>query len=234
MGRERLVAELAARVLERRLVVVVGSSGSGKSSLVRAGLVPLARSGRLPGAGAWATHIIVPGFDPLAALAAIEELDEPGARLLVVDQFEEAFAAPAATLDRFCGQLLDLAGDPDLDVHVVLVMRSDEYTKLASIPALTDAATSSQLMVGPPSDDEVRRIVTEPARRTGVAVEPALVDLVTHDVGGYEAALPLVSAALAEVWERRDGNVLRAERYIEIGGLATAVERLGEQAVARR
>ena len=233
VGRERLVAELAARVLERRLVVVVGCSGSGKSSLVRAGLIPLARSGRLPGAGAWATHIIVPGSDPLAALAVIEELDEPGARLLVVDQFEEAFASPAGTLDRFCGQLLDLAGDPDLDVHVVLVIRSDEYTKLASIQALTDVVTSSQLMVGPPSDDEIRRIVIEPARRTGVAVEPALVDLVTHDVGGYEAALPLVSAALAEVWERRDGNLLRAERYTEIGGVATAVERLGEQAVVR-
>ena len=87
-------------------------------------------------------------------------------------------------------------------------------------------------MVGPPSDDEVRRIVIEPARRTGVAVEPALVDLVTRDVGGHEAALPLVSAALAEVWERRDGNLLRAARYLEIGGLATAVERLGERSVA--
>src|SRR6266508_3347935 len=49
VGRERLVAELAAKMLERRLVVVVGPSGSGKSSLVRAGLLPLARSGRLPG-----------------------------------------------------------------------------------------------------------------------------------------------------------------------------------------
>ena len=232
VGRERLVAELAAHVLERRLVVVVGSSGSGKSSLVRAGLIPLARSGRLPGTGAWGTHTIVPGSDPLAALEVIEELDEPGSRVLVVDQFEEIFAAPADALDRFCDRLLDLAGDPDLNVHVVLVIRSDQYTRLASIPTLTDAATDNLLMVGPPSDDEMRRIVVEPARRTGIAVEPALVDLVTRDVGGHEAALPLVSAALSEVWERRDGNLLRAERYIEIGGLATAVERLGERAVA--
>jgi WD40 repeat protein len=233
VGRERLVAELAARVLERRMVVVVGASGSGKSSLVRAGLVPLARSGRLPGVGAWGTHIIVPGSDPLAALDVIEELDEPRSRLLVVDQFEEALTSLPATLDRFCAQLLDLAGDPSLDVHVVLVIRSDQYTRLASISALTDAVTDSLLMVGPPSDDEVRRIVTEPARRTGVAVEPALVDLVSRDVGGYEAALPLVSAALSEAWERRDSNVLRAARYVEIGGLATAVERLGERAVTR-
>ena len=101
VGRERLVAELAARVLERRLVVVTGASGSGKSSLVRAGLVPLARSGRLPGNESWSTHLIVPGFDPLASLAAIDDLDDPRSCLLVVDQFEETFAAPIATTHRF-------------------------------------------------------------------------------------------------------------------------------------
>jgi WD40 repeat protein len=232
VGRERLVAELAARVLERRFVVVVGSSGSGKSSLVRAGLIPLARSGRLPGVGPWSTHVIVPGSDPLGALDVIEDLDEPGSRLLVVDQFEEAFAAPAATLERFAGQLVDLAGDPGLDVHVVVVVRSDEYSKLASIPALTEVVATSQLLVGSPNDEEFRRIVAEPARRTGATVEPALVDLVARDVGGYDAALPLVSSTLAELWERREGGVLRAERYLELGGLATVVERLGDHALA--
>ena len=131
-------------------------------------------------------------------------------------------ARPGSVLDRFAGRLLDLAGDPELDVHVVVVVRSNEYTKLASVPALTGAVTSSQLVVGPPTDDEIRRIVIEPARRTGVAVEPALVELVAHDVGGYDTALPLVSAALAEVWDHRDGSTLCAERYTEIGGLATA------------
>ncbi len=61
VGRERLLAELAARMLDRRLVAVVGASGSGKSSLVRAGLIPLVRSGRLPGLAPWRTHVIVPG-----------------------------------------------------------------------------------------------------------------------------------------------------------------------------
>ena len=97
VGRERLVAELAARVLDRRLVAVVGASGSGKSSLVRAGLIPLVRSGRLPGMGAWRTKVIVPVDDPLAALDGVDELDEPGPQLLVVDQFEEVFAAAPRT-----------------------------------------------------------------------------------------------------------------------------------------
>ncbi len=233
VGRERLVAELATRVLERRLVVVVGPSGSGKSSLVRAGLIPLARSGRLPGDAAWRTHIMVPGHDPLAAIDAIEDLDDPGPRLLVVDQFEEVFASLPTVVDGFATRLLDLAGDPALDVHVVIVVRSDEYGALTGVGGLSAASQDAQLLVGPPTDAEMRRIVEEPARRTGVSVEPALVDLVARDVGGYDSALPLVSAAMAEVWERRTGVELSADRYLEIGGLATAVERLGEQVIDR-
>lgn len=232
VGRERLVAELAARVLEHKHVAVVGASGSGKSSLVRAGLVPLARSGRLPGATPWEAHVIVPGFDPLAALDAIEDLDAPGHTLLVVDQFEEVFSAAPVVVDRFAQQLVEVGDDPRLDVHVVLVVRSDEYAKLAATGGLAGSVASSQLIVGAPSADELRRIVIEPARRTGVAVEPALVDVVIDDVGGHDAALPLVSAALAEVWERRDGGTLTAATYLEIGGVASAVERLGELAVA--
>ena len=105
-------------------------------------------------------------------------------------------------MQRFAAQLVDLARDPDLDVHVVLVVRSDAYLRVAALPLLGELAADSPILVGPPSDDELRRIVVEPARRTGASVEPALVDLIAHDVGGYEAALPLVSAALADLWER--------------------------------
>ena len=87
------------------------------------------------------------------------------------------------------------------------------------------------MLVGPPSDEELRRIVVEPARRTGCTVEPELVSMVAADVAGYDAALPLVSAAMAAVWERRDGDTLCARSYVEIGGLAAAVERLGDQAL---
>ena len=59
----------------------------------------------------------------------------------------------------------------------------------------------------------------------------SLIDLVVDEVADHDAALPLVSAALADVWERRDGDTLTAARYVEIGGIAAAVERLGERAV---
>ena len=230
VGRERLVAELAARVLDRRLVAVVGASGSGKSSLVRAGLIPLVRSGRLPGTAPWRTHVIVPGRDPVAALDRVGELDEPGPQLLVVDQFEEAFASGAA--EPFAGRLVDLVLDAALDVHVVIVVRADQFAMLTATRRLAELVDDAQVLVGPPTDDELRRIIEVPARRTGCDVEPELVALITADVAGHDA-LPLVSAALAEVWERRDGDTLRATRYTEIGGIAAAVERLGRQAIER-
>ena len=229
VGRERLVAELAARVLDRRLVAVVGASGSGKSSLVRAGLLPLVRSGRLPGKGAWRATVVVPGDGSLDALDGIADLDEPGPQLLIVDQFEEAFAS--GTAEALATRLLDLVLDAALDIHVVLVVRADQYAALTTIRSLATLIDDAQVLVGPPSDDELRRIVEVPARRTGCVVERTLTDLVLEEVTTYDAALPLVSAALADVWERRDGDTLTADRYVEIGGIAAAVERLGERAV---
>ena len=74
-GRERLAAELAVKLAARAasggLVVVTGASGSGKSSLLRAGLVPiLARGQQVPGSDRWARIVMTPTKDPLSELAA--------------------------------------------------------------------------------------------------------------------------------------------------------------------
>jgi DNA-binding SARP family transcriptional activator/WD40 repeat protein len=231
VGRERLVAELASRVLKRRLVAVVGASGSGKSSLVRAGLIPLVRSGRLPGSGPWRTAVVVPGADPIATLDEVSGLDEPGSFLLVVDQFEEVFAAGSG--EAVAARLIELSADAALDVRIVIVVRSDQYPALASVHRLADVVEDAQVLVGAPTAEELHRIVEVPARRTGCAVDPALIARVVDDVAGHDAALPLVSTALAEAWERRTDDTLTLDRYIELGGLAAAVERLGERAIAR-
>src|SRR4029453_19676031 len=106
--------------------------------------------------------------------------------------------------------------------------RADQVGALAASRSLAEMIADSQLLVGPPSDDELRRIIVEPARRTGCSVDPDLVSSITHDVAGHDAVLPLVSAAMAEVWERRDGDTLRAAAYEDIGGLAAAVQHLGD------
>ena len=231
VGRERLVAELASRVLDRRLVAVVGASGSGKSSLVRAGLVPLVRSGRLPGSGPWRTKVIVPGADPVAALDAVEGLDEPGSFLLVLDQFEEVFAAGAA--EAVAARLVELSADAG-------ARRSDrDRSALRPLSGarvgcrLAALVEDAHVLVGAPTEEELQRIVEVPARRTGCMVDPALIARVVDDVADHDAALPLVSAALAEVWERRTDDTLTLDQYVELGGLAAAVERMGTRAIER-
>ena len=156
-------------MLDRRLVAVIGASGSGKSSLVRAGLVPLVRSGRLPGAAPWRAQVIVPGDDAAAALDGVAELDEPGPQLLVVDQFEEAFANQAG--EALAARLVDLVLDAALDIHVVIVVRADQFAALTAIRRLAELVDDAQVIVGPPTDDELRRIIEVPARRTGCVAE---------------------------------------------------------------
>ena len=106
-------------------------------------------------------------------------------------------------------------------------MRSDQYGNLADARHLTELVDDAHLLVGRPSDEELGRIIEEPTVRAGCRVEPALIAAVLDDVGDAEGTLPLVSTALAELWEQRDGDVLTVERYHAFGGLAASVERLG-------
>ena len=101
-GRERLVAELLVRLASSDLLAVVGSSGSGKSSLVRAGVLAALADGALPDSRGWQCAVITPGNDPRAELAgAIERNPGPGGRLFVIDQFEELYTRrPRSALCR--------------------------------------------------------------------------------------------------------------------------------------
>lgn len=70
-GRSAMVAQLGNKLRLTTFVVVIGVSGSGKSSLVRAGLIPALRSGALPGSSAWQIAVFRPGADPLTSLCAV-------------------------------------------------------------------------------------------------------------------------------------------------------------------
>jgi DNA-binding SARP family transcriptional activator/WD40 repeat protein len=234
-GRERLVAELVARIAEAGLLAVVGPSGSGKSSLVRAGLLPALASGLLPGSEPWQTITLCPGDRPLDELEA--RLRAAGARgqaplVVFVDQFEETFNLDVSAQERreFVDRLIALSRGPGC--AIVLAVRADHLARCLSLTALAEALTGYDVLVGPMRDSELKRAVELPAQRAGLAIEPGLVDVIVADVAGRAGALPLLSTALAETWERRTDRTLTLAGYRAAGGVNGAVARLAEDAYA--
>jgi WD40 repeat protein/DNA-binding SARP family transcriptional activator len=235
-GRERLVAELVAKLVGAPLVGVVGPSGSGKSSLVRAGLLPALAAGVLPGSDAWPQIIIRPGDHPLRELRRAQaELVGQQHVVLVVDQFEEAFTACHDDDERhaFIDALARAGSEREGGGVVVLVVRADFYGRCATYPELARLLGANHVLVGPMRRDELRRAIELPAQRAALLVEPELVDGLIADVRDEPGGLPLLSTSLLELWQHRDGRRLRLAAYDEAGGVHGAVARLAEGAYQR-
>jgi WD40 repeat protein len=242
-----------ARLVDSTLLAIVGPSGSGKSSVLRAGLLPALAERVLPGSERWRQVLMRPGERPLAelrrALARVADGSEADAddpipaalgslradeRLLVaVDQLEEIFTAcrDERERDAFCDSLTSLAADQR--IVVVVAIRADFYGRCASYPELAQRMDTNTVLVGPMRRDELRRAIELPARRAGLRVEPSLVAALVGDVADEPGGLPLLSTTLVELWEERSGRTLRRASYDAIGGVDRAVARLAERAYQR-
>jgi DNA-binding SARP family transcriptional activator/WD40 repeat protein len=220
-GREELVSGLCARLVDTPFVAVVGASGAGKSSLVRAGLLPALANGVLPNLADAPQWILTPG----APLPAVD-----GAAVVVVDQFEEIFTGlvDEPTRERYLDDLTGLASNPG--VRVVVVLRADFVGACATHPLLAELVGAGTVLVGPMRPQEVRRAVELPARHVGLRIEPSLADAIVSDVEGQPGGLPLLSTALVEAWQHRSGPTLTSAAYHQAGGISGAVARLGEAA----
>jgi WD40 repeat protein/DNA-binding SARP family transcriptional activator len=214
-GRERLVEELAGRIADATLIAVVGPSGSGKSSLIRAGLLP-----RLVG---YEPLVVRPGDPPLAL--------RPDDRLVVaVDQLEELFAPSIDESHRraFVDALVDAAWDPARRAVVLVALRADFFGDLAAYPELADLVGACHVLLGPLSAGELRRAIEGPADQVGLELEPGLVDAIVDDVGRGPGRLALLSTALVDLWQSRDGFTLTLDAYRRSGGVNGAIARHAE------
>ena len=269
VGREALTAKLVERVLalnakhplsHERFLAIVGASGSGKSSLVRAGLVPALRWSEA--STDWQIQLLTPTAHPLESLARSltaetdsvtatatlmdDFLREPrslqifvkrklglenGSRLLLaIDQFEELFALCRSEEERtaFIDNLLSAASEADGPVLLIITLRADFYAHCASYPRLREALAQHQEYIGTMTHEELRRAIEEPAQRGRWEFEPGLVDLLLHDVGQEPGALPLLSHALLETWQRRRGRTLTLSGYASSGGVRGAIAETAE------
>jgi len=231
-GRDQLVADLAELALDNRFVAVVGTSGSGKSSLLRAGLVPALRGEAWPGARPAAVRILTPGEHPdrshARALVPAESAGD-GDTWVIVDQFEEVFTLcqDSAERARFLDRLL-AASRPGGRLRVVIAVRADLYGRLGEHRGLADALRGASLLVTPMSTGELREAVVKPATAQGLTVERALTDRIIADVTDRPGGLPLMSHALLETWRRRRGRTLTLKGYEAAGGVRGAITQTAE------
>ncbi len=228
-GREQLVAQLVARLVGAPMLGVIGPSGSGKSSVVQAGLLPALARGVLPGSKHWRQVVLRPGEHPLQAMKAVAGISEGERFVLAVDQFEEVFTAchDESERARFIHELVRLSRR---NAAVVVAIRGDQYGRCADYPELSELLAANQVLVGAMGRDDLLRAVEYPAERAGLRVEPALSRALIDDVQGEPGALPLLSTALLELWQQRDERRLSKAAYERTGGVQGAVGRLGEDA----
>jgi WD40 repeat protein len=275
-GREevtsRLIDALTTRISKEhpcRFVAVIGASGSGKSSILRAGLVPALR--RISPFSRWRIYTFAPTERPIEKLASIltqesasvlstaELMDDlvrdrralhltvsrisrmewkavsqsqtPEKLLFVIDQFEELFTLCRSETERaaFINNLITAATEQGGATFVVLALRADFYNHCAPYVDLRNALVGGQEYIGAMTIQELRRAIEEPAQRGKWELEPGLVDLLLKEIGAdgeqspEPGALPLMSHALLENWQRRQGRKLTVSSYLATGGVRGAI-----------
>ncbi len=250
-GRKQVVEELERKLEQQPFVPLIGASGSGKSSVVLAGLIP-----RLEESGWQVLDPIKPGFKPLTKLEEVlrkkyfseEEqlLDEcihdesneglkpllecfpQGRYLLVVDQFEELFTvAQAQQRDRFIQLITEVADFPNSSLAIVTTMRADFLEPCLQYYSLTQLIEKQAKYLPTLKGKNLIDAICEPAKQQGYEVTDELLDKIFTDIKQEPGFLPLLEFALTQLWSKRDEekHQLTLESYEAISGMVGALNR---------
>ncbi len=261
-GRRGEIRELIDRVRGDALVIVGGDSGTGKSSLCRAGVLPW-----LTDHDGWACIDVVPGRHPVHALAVAlaewsgiddedlermvreapeeilrtvrrrssENLDKPQRAMVFVDQLEELLTiSEPADARAFARALASLASGTS-SFRVLATARSDYLSRIAKLPGLGDELGRCLYFLRPLTGERVREAIVRPAAVKGVRFESeSLVDTLVEQTESAPGGLPLLQFTLAELWDARDveANVIRADALVALGGVAGALSRHADRILA--
>ena len=209
----------------------VGASGSGKSSALRAGLLPALAGGVLPGSAAWRQGIIRPGEHPLAELERVSaarstkqsrRCPPTAAWLLVVDQFEEVFNSTRDEAER--NRFIDLITGERDNLKVVLAMRADHYGHCAAYPTAGHARGAQPGPRWPLDPRRARSVIEHPPSASVCESSQASTEALLPTSGDEPGSLPLLSTALLELWQAREAVASRSPRTDQ-GGVHGAVAR---------
>lgn len=237
-GRAPLIHKLSDRLRAKRLIAILGASGTGKSSLVLAGLIPAFVRTHIgstaprrdptqpPETGPSRVRYLTPGADPETALArqlaSLQPTDGDG--LLIVDQLEELFTlcTDHARRARFVHQFIS-AWQTNPRLHLILTLRADFWGDCAPYPDLKDLIQAHQELIAPMTTAELRAAMEQQAAAVGLRFEADLSHQILAEVEGEPGAMPLLQHLLLHLWRRRHGRWLRAAEYRALGGIRQAI-----------
>jgi WD40 repeat protein/tetratricopeptide (TPR) repeat protein len=233
-GRTQLTNELLEKVQSANFLAVLGASGNGKSSVVRAGLLYSIRQTQrwqiLP--------VITPTAQPLKALGTVismpaEQLTDfinqaqTKRQVLVIDQFEEIFTLCKNDTEReqFFAILLAAIERADNKFCLIIVMRADFLDKCSHHVDLAKQIQAHQVIVTPMTPAELEEAIVAPTQQVGLQIEPKLVSEMLADVKGALGSLPLLQYTLTELWKKcATQRLLTFSAYEELGKIAGTLE----------
>ncbi|MBD0841580.1 helix-turn-helix domain-containing protein [Streptomyces sp. TRM68416] len=230
-GRDRTLDQLGELVCEHRFAVLFGPSGSGKSSLLRAGLVPRLREELARRPSPAVLRILTPGAKPATTYGHLLSPAPDGPESwVIVDQFEEVFTLCSDSWERsHFIELLLAARAPESGLRVLVAVRADFYARCADHPDLARALNEAGLLLCPMTAEELREAVVKPAQSAGCLVERPLTARLVEEVQAEPGGLPMLGHVLLETWRRRKGRMLTVAGYEAAGGLRGAIAATAEE-----
>ncbi|WP_413200687.1 hypothetical protein [Nostoc piscinale] len=253
-GRDQFLTGIVNQLQQTNLILLLGASGSGKSSVVRAGLIPWLSQ-------KWGTKLVkltfTPDIDPfesfyasllskykqsavqMAREAETDTLTEVVNRLkqpddywfILIDQFEELFTTTQPEKrNKFISSLVQLSKINVSNVKIVATMRADFLDRFSPYPALVKATDNHRPIIAEMQQDELRLAIEQPAAHHGVVFETGLVEEIIKDVQGQAGYLPLLQYTLNLLWETevKTGSIndrtLNLNTYRMLGGVRGALQ----------
>lgn len=239
-GRDQEIERLAALIHAHRLVLFYGASGTGKTSLLQAGVIPRLKYSepgyavivvrvlddvRMAIRGAVARQLDTLASRPdealLETLAGVTETLGP--TVLVLDQFEEFFVhVDLETRQQLIGELAALYQAQDVPVKIVFSLREDSLARMGELEQRIVEIFRIRFQLQPLTTEQARQTIVRPVEAMGRRYEPALVDRLLDDLTDEGVMPPQLQLVCSTLYDRLapDESQISLPRYEELGGAA--------------